>query len=163
MKKFFWVILIGFISSGFAAGSKIGYVDIKKIFEGYEKAKKTEEMFKKEVGEEQKNIDKMQEEIKKMQEEYEKKKNLMKDEERQKKENELRTKIQEFSKKYTEVNQKLDERRKQLEEQIFNEIKKAISDYGKKNGYTVILDSRLILYGEEASDLTEEVIKLLNK
>lgn len=163
MKKIFLIVFFSFISSSFTAGNKIGYVDIKKIFDGYEKGKKTEEIFKKEVSDEQKNIDKMQEEIKKMQEDYEKKKDMMKEEEREKKENEIKAKIQEFSKKWTEVNQKLDEKRKTLEEQIFDEIKKAISDYGKKNGYSIIIDSRLILYGEDVFDLTNEIIKLLNK
>ncbi|MCX7917035.1 MAG: OmpH family outer membrane protein [bacterium] len=162
MKKVLWIF--GFISSFlFAQSSKIGYVDIKKVFDNYEEAKKIEENFKKEVDEAQKSLDKLQEEVKKMQDEYEKKKNLMKPEEQTKKENELRVKIQELSKKWMETKQKLDEKGKNLEAQIFEDIKKAISDYAKKNGYYMVVDSRLILYGESAVDLTDEVIKLINK
>ncbi|MCM8833223.1 MAG: OmpH family outer membrane protein, partial [Candidatus Omnitrophica bacterium] len=107
--------------------------------------------------------DKMEGEIKKMQEDYEKKKNMMKPEEQTKKENELKGKIQELSKKYLETKQRLDERGKALENQIFENIKKAISQYAKKNGYSIIVDSRMILYGENAVDLTDEIIKLLNE
>ncbi len=159
-------ILIFFCILGaslFAQNIKIGYVDIKKIFSNYEKAKKTEEGFRKEVMEEQKNIDKMQEEIKKMQEDYEKKKSFMKPEEQKKKEEEIRAKLQEFSKKWTEVSQRLDEKGKLLEGQIIDEIKKVIAEYAKKNGYAVIIDSRLLLYGDNSCDLTEEIIKILNK
>ena len=34
--------------------------------------------------------------------------------------------------------------------------------YGKEKGYTVILDSRVILFGETSADLTDEIIKVLN-
>lgn len=141
---------------------KIGYVDLQKIFSEYKKAKESENMFKKEVEEEQKKINEMQAEIKKMQSEYEKKKDLMKPEERRKKEEELKKKIQEFSKKWAEVNKKLDKRRKDLEDARLEEIKKTIKEYGKKKGYTVILDSRVILFGEKYTDLTSEIIKVLN-
>lgn len=162
MKKIL-VFLSVFCLSAFSQSVKIGYVNMKEIFENYEKAKKIEESFKKEVAEEQKNIDKMQEDIKKMQEDYEKKKNMMKPEEQAKKETEIRSKIQEFSQKYSEVSKKLDEKGKALESQIVDEIKKAIEDYAKKNGYSIILDSRLLLYGDEATNLTDEIIKVLNK
>ncbi|MCM8784982.1 MAG: OmpH family outer membrane protein [Candidatus Omnitrophica bacterium] len=146
-----------------AQNSKIGYIDIKKVFDNYEEAKKTEANFKKEVDEAQKDLDKLEGEVKKMQEDYEKKKNMMKPEEQTKKENELKGKIQELSKKYLETKQRLDERGKTLENQIFENIKKAISEYAKKNGYSIVVDSRMILYGEDAVDLTEEIIKILNK
>jgi outer membrane protein len=157
------VFLIFMCMGLFAQSGKIGYVDVKKIFDNYDEAKKTEEAFKKEVDEAQKNLDKLQEEVKKMQEDYEKKKGMMKPDEQTKKENELKVKIQELSKKWMETKQKLDDRGKELENQIFEDIKKAIADYAKKNGFSMVVDSRLILYGESAVDLTNEVIKLLNK
>jgi len=161
------LIFLSFIClSAFSQTGKIGYVDIKKVFDNYENAKKVQESFMKEVNEEQKKMDKLQEEIKKMQEDYEKKKDMMKQEERTKKENEIKTKIQDFSKKWTETKQKLDEKGNSLEEQLFNEIKAAISEYAKKNGYSIVInsfDSKLILYGEKSADLTDEIIKILNK
>ncbi|HOK57222.1 MAG TPA: OmpH family outer membrane protein [bacterium] len=162
MKKI--LVFLGFMCMGLLAQSgKIGYVDIKKVFDNYDEAKKTEEKFKKEIDEAQKNLDKLQDEVKKMQEDYEKKKSMMKPEEQTKKENEIKAKVQELSKKWMETKQKLDDRGKELENQIFEDIKKAIADYAKKNGFSMVVDSRLILYGESAVDLTDEVIKLINK
>lgn len=158
------LIFLGIICiSLFGESGKIGYVDIKKVFDNYEKAKKIEQDFRKEVMDEQKNIDKMQEDIRKMQEDYEKKKSMMKPEEQAKKESEIKSKIQEFSQKWNEVSKKLDEKGKGLESQIIDEIKKAIGDYAKKNGYSIVIDSRFILYGENTLDLTDEIIKTLNK
>ncbi|MGC8976521.1 MAG: OmpH family outer membrane protein [Candidatus Ratteibacteria bacterium] len=146
----------------FAQTGKIGYVDIKRIFDNYQKAKNIQESFKKEVMDEQKNMDKMQEDIKKMQEDYEKKKNMMKPEEQAKRESEIRRKIQEFSQKWTEVSKKLDEKGKDLENQILEEIKAVTGEYAKKNGYSIVLDSRLIFYGDNTCDISDEIIKILN-
>ncbi len=48
---------------------------------------------------------------------------------------------------------------------LFTEVKERIGAYGKANGYTYILASGeggSVLYGDEAQDVTEAVLKLLN-
>lgn len=162
LKMVGFVLGLFFISSIAFAGNKIGYVDLQKVFNGYKKAAESEATFKKEVEKEQKKINDLQNEIKKMQADYDKKKDLLKPDEKQKKEDELKMKIQEFTKEWSEVNKKLDSRRKELESQRLQEIRDAINEYGKKNGYAVILDKRALLYGETGNDLTNEIIKLLN-
>jgi len=150
------------VSSVAFSASKVGYVDLLKVYTGYKKAMESEASFNKEVEKEQVKINELQAEIKKMQAEYNKKKDVLKPEEKKKKEEELKEKNQEFTKKLIEVNKKLNERRKEFEGKRIQEIKDAIKEYGKKHGFSIILDKRAILYGEDASDLTDEVIKLLN-
>ncbi|TLP80717.1 OmpH family outer membrane protein [Maribacter sp. ACAM166] len=48
---------------------------------------------------------------------------------------------------------------------IVSSVKKEIKSYGKANGYSYILgggDGGSVLYGTDANDLTNEVVKLLN-
>ncbi|WP_054560085.1 OmpH family outer membrane protein [Croceitalea dokdonensis] len=48
---------------------------------------------------------------------------------------------------------------------VITKVKREIQAYGKANGYTYILgggDGGSVLYGAEAQDLTEEIIKILN-
>lgn len=48
---------------------------------------------------------------------------------------------------------------------VVSKVKKEIEAYGKANGYTYILgggEGGSVLYGAEAKDLTEEVLKILN-
>ena len=156
------VCSIFLVSSVAFSASKVGYVDLQKVFTGYKKALESEASFKKEVEKEQVKINALQAEIKKMQADYDKKKDVLKPEEKKKKEEAIKEKIQEFTKKWSEVNKKLDNRRKEIESKRIQEIEDAIKEYGKKHGYSIILDKRAILYGEDASDLTDEVIKLLN-
>jgi outer membrane protein len=49
---------------------------------------------------------------------------------------------------------------------IVSKVKREIKAYGKANGYTYILgggDGGSVLYGTEADDLTDEIVKILNE
>ena len=53
-----------------------------------------------------------------------------------------------------------------LNDSIINKVKDFVKSYGKSNGYNYILGSNeagSVLYGEEASDLTQEILKGLNE
>ncbi len=159
------VAVLGFLFPGLAFSQtvKIGYVDLKEVFSKFTKASEMEAKFMKEVETEQKKVSNLETGIKKMQSEYEQKKDIMKPDEKAKKEAELREKIQEFSKMWSEINKKLDEKRKVLEDELLEEIKKEVKKYGEKNGFTAILDSRVIIYGHDTVNLTGEIIKSVNK
>ena len=48
---------------------------------------------------------------------------------------------------------------------MISKVKKEIKDFGKANGYTYVLgggDGGSVLYGTDALDLTEEILKILN-
>jgi outer membrane protein len=71
------------------------------------------------------------------------------------------------------IGQQLQQEEQQLQEQgqtemdsLVSKVKKEIKAFGKANGYTYILgggDGGSVLYGTEANDLTEEVLKVLNE
>jgi outer membrane protein len=48
---------------------------------------------------------------------------------------------------------------------LIQKVKTFVKDYGKKNGYSYILgsnDAGSVMYGEEASDLTQTILEALN-
>ncbi len=71
------------------------------------------------------------------------------------------------------IGQQLQQEEQQLQAQgqteidsLVNNIKKEIESYGQANGYTYILgkgEGGSVLYGNEAKDLTQEILKLLNE
>ncbi len=70
------------------------------------------------------------------------------------------------------VGQQLQQEEQQLQltsqaemDTLVKKFKKEIKEYGKANGYTYILgggDGGAVLYGEEAHDLTDAILKILN-
>ena len=156
-------LAVAFLSPLYGKEETLGYVDMQEVFQCYHKAQKSEEILKSEVADEQKKINALQEEVKQMRDAFEKKKDLLKPDERKKQEESLREKITELSTLLREANTKLDRRRKELEDARLQEIVDVVREYGKKNGYRVILDSRAVIYGAEAANLTTEIIKLVNQ
>ncbi len=70
------------------------------------------------------------------------------------------------------IGQQLQQEEQQLQatsqvemDSLVKKVKNEIKDYGKANGYTYILgggDGGSVLYGEEANDLTQAILKILN-
>ncbi|MEC7265538.1 MAG: OmpH family outer membrane protein [Bacteroidota bacterium] len=70
------------------------------------------------------------------------------------------------------IGQQLQQEEQQLQatsqvemDSLVTKVKNEIKDYGKANGYTYILgggDGGSVLYGEEANDLTQAILKILN-
>ena len=71
------------------------------------------------------------------------------------------------------VGQQLQQEEQQLQrmgqlkmDSVVQEVRKTIEEYGESNGFSFILtggEGGSVLYGEEAADVTEEVLKVLNK
>ncbi|WP_228236633.1 OmpH family outer membrane protein [Allomuricauda sp. M10] len=71
------------------------------------------------------------------------------------------------------IGQQLQQEEQQLQstsqvemDSLVKKVKNEIKDYGKANGYTYILgggDGGSVLYGEEANDLTQAILKILNE
>lgn len=89
-----------------AAGDKIAYMDLGKVFDGYNKTKDMD--------------------------------------------NQLKAK----------GNSKED--RDAMAKTILKDIKDATDEIGKNEGYAYILDSRAVLFGSDANNLTDRVLKILN-
>ena len=73
--------------------------------------------------------------------------------------NELELKRSEYNSYLSEVEKQLSEYESGLLDPVFETINKAVDEYGKEHGYSMILgaaDDGNILYGDEALDITGE-------
>ena len=141
-----------------AAGDKIAYMDLGKVFDEYNKTKDLDKQLESKSGAKQGERDKMVAEIKKMKDDLD----LAKETDRAKKTaavQEKLNKLQDFDK---ESKDSLRKDRDDMARTILKEIKDTIDDIGKKEGYVYILDSRAVLFGSDANNLTDRVLKILN-
>ncbi len=138
---------------------KIGYVNLGKTFDEYEKTKESDSSLEKKGEGKQKEREKLVDEIKKLKDEIVLLSNKGK-EEKQPIIGEKIEKLQEFDK---EVRDELRQERDEMVRDILREIDEVIQDYGKKYGYTAILNDRVLVYGNESIDITQDIIDVLNK
>ena len=155
------VAILFFVTSGYAqtaAGIKIAYVDLSRVFDEYSKTKDYDAALEKKQTEyEQEHRDRLQK-IK----DAEGKLAILKEEERNKLQAQIdkdKVDLLAFDRqKQTDLKKERDEKIRE----ILSEIEKVVKDFSEKDGYSLILNDRVLIYGHDSLNVTSPIIKLLN-
>jgi len=167
MKKIFAVLLVGLFAFGLIATEvsakelKVGYVDMQKIFNEYKKTKEAESDLESKGKVKTEERGKMVEGIRRLKDEIE----LLSDNNKEKKQSEIDGKIQQLQEFDRKARGELLQEREDVLREITNDINRVIQAYGKKHDYDMILnrDKRVLLYDKGDADITESVLRELNK
>lgn len=159
-------VVLVFVILFFAAGNifaesqgKIGYIDLSRAFDEYQKTKDFDKELEKKGDIKQEEREKLVQEIRKMREELE----LLNKPSREKKEVDIEAKIKSLQEFDQDAKTDLTKERDNMVKDILKEMSDVIKEYGQKNGYLIILNDRVLLYGESTMDITNEIIKILNE
>ncbi len=155
---FLLTVSFGFFNTAYAAGEKIAYMDLSKVFDDYNKTKDFDKQLENKGNAKQSERDKLVTEIKKLKDDME----LMGDKGKEAKQAAIDEKIKKLQDFDRETKDALRKERDDIVRQILKEIKDVVEEFGKKEGYALILDNRAILYGTEGDNLTDKILKTLN-
>jgi Skp family chaperone for outer membrane proteins len=144
---------------GFAQVDKVGYVDLRRAFYDYEKTQNLEKELNTLTQQSQEKRTGMVEEITALRDEME----ALEGEAMEKKKAELEQKLGELQEFDRVTRQKLLNRKNDMFRQVVEDIQKIVNDIGEAGKFDFILDSRNVMYGDEKYDLTDKVLKRLNK
>jgi len=142
-----------------AAELKVGSVDVAKVFDGYQRTRASDATLEKKGKEKEAEFEARMNELKKLRQNLE----LLSDEAREAKTKEVEEKSEELQRFRTNTARDLSRERDKIASELLREIQKSIEDYAKTNGFSLIFDARSVLYGQEAHDVTDEVLATLNK
>jgi len=165
MKRIISIALIAFVALAVAGTSvwakeyKIGFVDLANVFDQYKKTKDSEAALAEKGKAKEAQRKTMVDEVRKLKDEQ----SLLSDKAKAEKQTAIDEKIkvlQEFDRK---AQDELLKERNDMLGLILKDIEKVVTDYAKETGYDIVLNSRMLLYGDPQYDLTEEVMKRLNK
>jgi len=141
------------------AEQKIAFADKLKVLFEYKKSKELNERLEKENQQAKEDFDKKAQEVKNIRDEME----LLSETARKRKSVELEAKLKALDEfrvqKQREISKKYDDGIREISEEIAEISKK----YGKANKYDAIIDSRATIYFPDSLDVTDEVLKELNK
>jgi len=143
--------------------AKVGYVDMDRVFDEYTETQKASQELNKEINARRKEITKLENEITSLREELNTQEALLSKEERLKRAQEINQKIFDLQKYVRDVEMDLARKEETMTKKLITAIYNVVQEIGRKEGYTLILRKDSILYGGEGMDLTDEVIKVLNK
>ena len=161
MLVIFVLSIFTFIRLPLASGEdvKIGYINLGKTFDDYEKTQQYDKSLEKNGNAKEKERQKLVDKIKGLKEEM----LLLSDKGKEDKQSLIDEKIKNLQEFDKETRDELKRERDEMVRDILKEIDDVIQDYGKKNGYTVVLNDRVLVYGNETIDITQDIIDLLNK
>ena len=141
-----------------AAGDKIGSVDLARVFDGYQKTKELDKALESKGAAKQADRDKMVAEVKKLRDEAELLSAKAKDDKQVVIDEKIKA-LQDFDRTTRDA---LRKERDGMVRDILKEIEVVIQDFGKAQGYGYIFNDRVLVYKTDQSDLTTQVIKVLN-
>ena len=142
-----------------AAAPKIGFINLAKVFDSYERTKASDADLQKRGKQKEAELEGRMNELKKLRESLE----LLNEEAREAKAREVEQKAEELQRFRATTARDLRRDRDRAAKEILAEIQRALEEHAKAQGYTLILDSRSLLYGEGAHDLTDEILGTLNQ
>ena len=152
----FTIVISGVTS---AQAGKIGYVDLSRLFDEYHKTKEYDKILEAKHSELEKiGLEKV-EKIK----ESESKLALLKDDQKKALEDEIETMKTEAQGFVSQEQSNLTKDRNEKIREILLEIEKIVSDYAEKEQYDIILNDRVLIYGNTAQDVTEQILAILNQ
>lgn len=145
-------------SAAGAEGLKIGYVNVWKVFNGYQRTKDSEGILEQKGKQKQAELENRVNELTKLRQGLE----LLNDQARQTKTREIEEKSDALQQLETKSQREFIRERNEAAKQILDEIDQAVKDYATANGFALLLDERSLLYGQDAYDATTEVLRMLN-
>jgi len=151
--------LLGAAQDLYAQGCKIGYVNGAKILYDYKRVKDFEKTWEDKGRAKEAEGKKMTDELRKLKDEQA----LLSDKAKAEKQAVIDAKIrdlQEFRRKSQEEFMK---DRNDLLGEVNQDLEGTIAAYAKEAGYDLILDSRVVLYGQDKDDVTNEIMARMNR
>lgn len=146
------------VSSANAQAEKIGYVDVAKVFDKYEKTKKFDKELAEVGKQKQAGRDTLVLEVRRLKDEMA----LLSDQGKEEKQKLVDSKMRELQDYDREAQRDLLERREGVMREIFKDIDEVIREFGKQKGFDFIFNERLMLFRSEKYDVTDVVLGELN-
>lgn len=145
--------------------NKIGYVDSVKVMEEYQEKIDVDARFKTKADAMTKKRDSISQAFQMELQEFQTKAQKMSQKNAQEEYAQLQQRGQFVGQQLQQEEQQLQQTGQAEMDSLVRKVKKEIRAYGKANGYTYILgggEGGSVIYGEEANDVTDAVLKILN-
>lgn len=148
-----------------AAELKIGIIDLQKVVRTSDSGKSALDKLKDQTKEMKDNLDKQKAQIDKMRADMEKQSLVLSQEAKMDKEMQLKRQLRDLQDNFQNFQRKMKVEEERLSKPVLELIGQVVQDYGKKNGFSLLMDGRGagVLFANDAVDVTNEVLVEVNK
>lgn len=163
MKKISFIIFFLFFCTNIFAQDKIVYLDINRLLNESEAGKYLNSELNKINNSNIEEFKKIENTIKSEEEKILKQKNILKAEEFNSKVDELRDKYKSYQDLKNNKNEEINKIRNDAGSKILKIVNEILSDYSTDKEISLIIEKKNIVIGKTQLDVTEDILKLLNK
>jgi outer membrane protein len=142
---------------------KIGYIDLQRIVYESEAGKKAKSELDALIKSKQAVVDEKRKTLEKLKSDLEKQASALSPEARKAKQDEYEKNEREFLRFAQDSETELRKKDAELKEMIVKEVFELMDKIGKEEGYTMILDRSMVIYGNKEIDITNIIIKKYNE
>jgi outer membrane protein len=141
---------------------KIGFIDVQRIISESQAGKKAKDRFQAQVKKAEADVQKERQDLERLKNDLDKKGPLLKDEERRNLEADLQKRSLILQRTLGDYQQDLQRRNNEMMGEILKELEQVVTEVGKADKFTLILERSQILYSDQAIDITNKVIDAYN-
>ena len=147
------------IAPGGAWAEKTAYVDVAKVFDGYQKTKDNDAKLQAAGKKKEEERDALVHEVRRLKDEQA----LLAEDARDKKQEAIDGKVRELQQFDAQARQDLGQQRNQTVREIFKDIDDVVQRYGERKGYDFVFNDRVLLYRSPRFDVSKDVLEELNR
>jgi len=141
---------------------KIGFIDVQRIISESQAGKKAKDRFQAQVKKAETDVQEERQDLERLKNDLDKKGPLLKDEERRNLEADLQKRSVILQRTLGDYQQDLQRRNNEMMAEILKELEQVVTEVGKADKFTLILERSQILYSDQAIDITNKVIDVYN-
>ncbi len=141
------------------AAEKIAYVDVAKVFDGYQRTKDSDGKLQSAAKKKEEERDGLVREVRRLKDEQA----LLGEEARAKKQDAIDAKVRELQDFDMAARRELGEQRNKTVKEIFKDIDDIVQRYGERKGFDFIFNDRVLLYRSGRFDVSQDVLTELNR
>lgn len=138
---------------------KVGVVDVQQVLNQSQRGQAVKGKLDQERAGRQKDLDARQQELAKAQTEFEKQAPVLSEQAKRERADALQKKIRDVRRLAEDANRDLEKRVREAEMDVTREIFVVIQEYGKDQGFSLVLERSSIIYSAATVDVTSEIIK----
>ena len=161
--KFFVVTFLLLISTYVSAEQKIAYLDMKFVLNNSKAGKGAQDFLQKSFKENQKKFADEEDALKKEENDLLAQKTILTKEEYQKKSDNLRKKVIDYQSQRRLSLEKITTQRAEARQKLLETLDPILKTYTEENNISLVIDKKDILVGNTDLDITNIIVKKLNK
>jgi len=143
-----------------AEAVKIGLVDLQKVLVESKKGREPLAKLKADMDTKNRDLDAQEKKIRQMVADLEKQQSVLSEAARKDKEKAIQKAKVDLNRTAEDLNREFGERERDVRQRLVREVTTVVQDYGKKNGYVLIIEVRAagVMYSSEGADISKEII-----